>query len=74
MNPFPIMMMFAIVVAMTIVTYMTGYHDGKVAGIAEITVIYETRKSEHDRIMQYIGVCKWSKVMAADIRCLGELP
>lgn len=53
-----------------IVNYRQGYSDGKTAEAA----LYQSNKSEHDRIMQFVGVCKWAKIMADDIRCKQELP
>lgn len=32
------------------------------------------RASERARVMQYVGICKWSKIMADDFRCTRELP
>lgn len=44
------------------------------AGYAQATAEETARKDEHDRVMRYIGVCKWSKIVADDIRCKSELP
>lgn len=58
----------------TTVGYLIGHSDGATFGRERERTEQAMRKSEHDRVMQYVGACKWAKIMAEDIRCRGELP
>lgn len=35
---------------------------------------YGARKVEHDKIMRNVGLCKWARLMAEDIKCKTEQP
>lgn len=54
--------------------YWAGRVDGVNVGYAVAYSEQAARASEHDRVMQYVGVCKWAKIVADDIRCKTELP
>lgn len=64
---------FILVLAMPL-GYAWGYGDGVGVGRQQERALYDARKDEHDSVMRKVGVCKWSKIMADDIRCKQELP
>jgi len=51
-----------------------GWTEGDRHGYFRANAQRDARKDEHDQVMQKIGVCKWAKIMADDIRCKQELP
>ena len=51
-----------------------GFYVGDAHGYMRANGEQAARWEEHDRIMQYVGVCKWAKIMADDMRCKTELP
>lgn len=54
--------------------FILGYHQGTEEGVRLAHAENNIRVEEHDRIMQRVGICKWAKIMAEDIRCKTELP
>lgn len=44
------------------------------AGYEQARAEFFSAKSEHDRIMQQVGLCKWAKIWADHTRCQSELP
>jgi len=59
---------------MSLISFCLGYHYGHVDGIALAHHEGDIRVSEHDRIMQRVGVCSWARVMARDIKCRDDHP
>jgi hypothetical protein len=55
-----------------------AYHLGDIRGLnVGYALAYSeqyARVSEHERVMKFVGVCKWAKIMADDTRCGKELP
>jgi hypothetical protein len=64
----------SLAVASNVIGYSFGWGSGDQRGYARATAEQAVRKSEHDLVMQKIGVCKWAKIMAEDTRCKTELP
>lgn len=64
---------FAILVLISI-SYAAGRQDGAAISEAKINAAEAARLSEYNRVMQFVGVCKWAKIMASNVRCQGELP
>lgn len=64
----------AVVIACLMIGYCVGRSDGDEIAETRVHAAEAARLSEHNRIMQFIGVCKWAKIMAEDTRCKGELP
>lgn len=64
-------------VGVTICTGL-GYYLGDIRGLnVGYALAYSeqaARASEHERIMKYVGLCKWAKIWAEDTRCGKELP
>lgn len=55
-----------------------GFHFGNERGInigyAVANSEHAARASEHNLVMQKVGLCAWARVMADDVRCKQELP
>lgn len=66
---------YAMVIAAALMGfYGWGVHEGEIKGVQMAHAENGIRVEEHDRVMQRVGICKWAKIMAEDIRCKTELP
>jgi hypothetical protein len=77
-NDVKIWLITLVIAGSNILAYGSGWYDGARRGdkfgYTRAVAEEAARQTEHARIMQFIGVCKWAKVMEADERCKTELP